>query len=258
MPLPPALTSGLTPTLTCEPPLPVYRLDDALAFPRPEMAEPSGLLAVGGDLCTERLLLAYAMGIFPWYSEGDPILWFSPPERMVLPLDELRVNRSLRKALRKAPYRVTMDTAFEAVIANCSESPRPDQDGTWITDEMRRAYVELHEAGYAHSVETWRGDELVGGLYGVSLGAAFFGESMFSAADSASKIAFVHLVAQLRRWRFSFVDCQMWTPLFESLGAYEMPRRTFLQGLDRALVAPTRPSRWRWSGGVAPTLEEMI
>ena len=153
--------------------LPVFRLSDALAFPRPEVAEPSGLLAVGGDLCTERLLLAYAMGIFPWYSEGEPILWFSPPERMLLPLADLHINRSLRKAIRKHPYRLTLDTAFEAVLTACSEVPRPDQDGTWITADMRAAYVQLHAEGFAHSVEAWRGDELVGGLYGVSLARRF-------------------------------------------------------------------------------------
>lgn len=238
--------------------MPVFRLDEALAFPRPEVAEPSGLLAVGGDLSTERLLLAYAMGIFPWFSEGDPILWFSPSERMVLPLAELRVNRSLRKALRKAPYRLTLDTAFEEVVTACSEVPRPDQDGTWITNDMRAAYQQLHLEGFAHSVEAWRGDELVGGLYGVSLGAAFFGESMFSRADNASKIAFVHLIAQLRRWHFSFVDCQIWTPLFESLGAYEVPRRTFLQALDRSLLTPSRPGRWSWSDGHPPSLEDVL
>ncbi|MCO4760207.1 MAG: leucyl/phenylalanyl-tRNA--protein transferase [Myxococcales bacterium] len=235
--------------------MPVFRLDDALAFPRPEIAEPSGLLAVGGDLCTERLLLAYAMGIFPWYSEGEPILWFSPPERMVLPLSNLHINRSLRKALRKKPYRLTMDTAFADVVQACAVAPRPDQDGTWITEDMKAAYLQLFEEGFAHSVEAWEGDELVGGLYGVSLGAAFFGESMFSKRPNASKIAFAVLVAQLRRWNFSFVDCQIWTPLFESLGAEEIPRRNFLQALDRALITPSRPGRWSWSGGTPPDPE---
>ncbi len=230
--------------------MPVFRLDDALAFPRPEVAEPSGLLAVGGDLSMERLLLAYAMGIFPWYSEGEPILWFSPPERMVLPVAELRVNRSLRKTLKRTGYWVTLDTAFDQVIARCAEVPRADQDGTWITGEMRAAYRHLHEVGYAHSVETWAEvdghAQLVGGLYGVSLGSAFFGESMFSLADNASKVAFVSLVSQLRAWGFSFVDCQVWTPLLESLGADEVPRQTFLRWLDRAVIAPSKQGRWRF------------
>ncbi len=227
--------------------MPVYRLTDALLFPRPEAAEPNGLLAIGGDLSKERLLLAYAMGIFPWYNEGDPVLWHSPMERLVLYVDDVRVNRTLRKTLRKRPYRLTLDTAFDQVIALCASTPRADQGGTWITEDMRRAYKELHAFGYAHSVEAWRGDELVGGLYGVSLGRAFFGESMFSLAPNASKIALVTLCAQLRHWDFDFVDCQIWTPTLESLGAIEEPKAKFLQILDRAVLAPTRKGNWSLS-----------
>ena len=224
--------------------MPVYRLSERLAFPPPELAEESGLLAVGGDLRPERLLLGYHLGIFPWYHEGLPILWYSPDPRMVLEADRLVIGRSLRKAMRRAPYRITLDTAFGQVIRACAEVPRPDQDGTWITSDMLEAYGELHRLGYAHSVEAWSGDELVGGLYGVSLGAAFFGESMFARAPDASKIAFVTLVEQLRRWDIPLIDCQVHTEHLERFGAEEWPRERFLARLARALERPTRPGPW--------------
>ncbi|RMG15941.1 MAG: leucyl/phenylalanyl-tRNA--protein transferase [Deltaproteobacteria bacterium] len=222
--------------------MPVYRLSQAIAFPDPEEADPSGLLAVGGDLSPERLLAAYSLGIFPWYSEGLPILWHAPDPRFVLPLSALRVSRSLRKSMRR--YESTFDTAFREVIAACASVPRRGQAGTWITAEMKDAYVRLHELGFAHSVETWHEGELVGGLYGVSLGGAFFGESMFHRARDASKVALVRLVEQLRRWDFDFVDCQVPTAHLASLGAEAWPRARFQRALERALEKPTRRGRW--------------
>jgi leucyl/phenylalanyl-tRNA--protein transferase len=224
--------------------VPVYALDEQIRFPPPELADPSGLLAVGGDLRPERLLLAYGIGIFPWFSAGQPILWHSPDPRMVLPLDALSVGRSLRRTLRRAPYELRIDTAFSAVVRACADAPRPGQDGTWITESMVAAYERLHELGFAHSVESWQDGELVGGLYGVSLGRAFFGESMFSRRDDASKVAFVRLVELLRSRQFHFVDCQVHTPLFESFGAREIPRAEFLEQLGRALLFPTWQGRW--------------
>ena len=222
----------------------IFRLDERLLFPRPDLAEKSGLLAVGGDLRPERLVLAYASGIFPWYSDDAPILWHSPDPRMVLLADDLHVGRSLSKAVRRAPYDVRLDTAFRAVIEACSAVPRPGQGGTWITDEMIDAYEDLHDRGVAHSAEAWQDGELVGGLYGVSLGSAFFGESMFAVAPDASKIAFVTLVHQLARWGIELVDCQVHTEHLERFGAEEWPRARFLAALEEALQTPTRLGPW--------------
>ena len=224
--------------------MPVFRLSERLAFPPPELAEESGLLAVGGDLRPERLLLAYQLGIFPWYHDGLPILWYSPEPRMVLEADRLVVNRSLRKSIRRGRYQVTLDTAFDRVIRACAEVPRPGQDGTWITSDMLAAYLRLHEIGYAHSVEAWDGAELAGGLYGVSLGGAFFGESMFARAPDASKVAFVALVEQLLRWDIRLIDCQVHTEHLERFGAEEWPRERYLARLAVALERPTRRGRW--------------
>jgi leucyl/phenylalanyl-tRNA--protein transferase len=229
--------------------MPVYRLDQRLVFPPPEEAE-DGLLAVGGDLSPERLLVAYARGIFPWYGEGLPILWHSPDPRMVLNADRLIVGRSLRKTIRRGRYRVALDGAFADVVRACARVPRPGQDGTWITADMIDAYVRLHELGYAHSAEAWDGERLVGGVYGVSLGGAFFGESMFAERPDASKVAFVALVEQLHRWGIDLVDCQVHTEHLERFGAEEWPRARFLAALARALEAPTR--RGRWSLDAAP------
>jgi leucyl/phenylalanyl-tRNA--protein transferase len=223
----------------------IFRLDDRIVFPRPELAEPGGLLAVGGDLRPERLVLAYALGIFPWYSAGQPILWHSPDPRMVLLASEIHVGRSLAKAMRRGTYEVRFDTAFAEVIERCARIPRPDQAGTWITHEMRAAYVELHRRGLAHSAEAFLDGELVGGLYGVSLGAAFFGESMFATAPDASKVAFVTLVRQLARWGIELVDCQVHTEHLERFGATEWGRSRFLAALDAALQKPTRVGAWR-------------
>ncbi|XXF79350.1 leucyl/phenylalanyl-tRNA--protein transferase [Myxococcaceae bacterium GXIMD 01537] len=225
--------------------MPIYFLgDDPEAFPPAEKADRSGLLAIGGDLTPERLLSAYARGIFPWYSEGQPILWHSPNPRFVLKPEALHVGKSLRKRLKAGTYEVRYDTAFADVITACGEVPRPGQDGTWITPEMRAAYIELHERGYAHSVEAWVGGELKGGLYGVSLGAAFFGESMFARADDASKVAFVTAVRRFQGWGFHFVDCQVETEHTARFGAEHWPRRRFLEALAVALREPTRQGKW--------------
>jgi leucyl/phenylalanyl-tRNA--protein transferase len=208
------------------------------------LQEPNGLLAAGGDLSPERLLLAYRHGIFPWFSEGQPILWWSPDPRMVLFPQELKVSRSLAKTLRKRPFEVRMDTAFSAVMQCCAE-PRRGQPGTWISPAMIAAYTRLHELGIAHSVEAWQGDELVGGLYGIALGRMFYGESMFSRATDASKIAFVHLVRQLERWGFGMIDCQMKTAHLASLGAREIPREEFAHRLGELVNYPDHPGHWQ-------------
>ncbi len=226
--------------------MPIYALPDEHIFPDPELADPTGLIAVGGDLHPSRLLRGYSLGIFPWYSEGQPILWHSPDPRFVLPLEELHVGRTLRQTLKKRPYELTVDSAFSDVIAACADTPRPGQDGTWITDEMEQAYNHLHGLGFAHSVEAWLDGDLVGGLYGVSLGRAFFGESMFAHSSDASKIAFVALVAQLRRWDFALLDSQVHTDHLERFGAREIPRADYLVRLRQALSAPTRQGRWTW------------
>jgi len=228
--------------------LPVFRLDERLVFPPPRLADESGLLAVGGDLRPERLLLAYTQGIFPWYNPGQPILWHSPDPRMVLRAEDLRVPRSLAKVIRRAPFRLTMDTAFPRVIEGCAATKRPGQPGTWITPAMRDAYSALHRQGVAHSVEAWSADALVGGLYGVSLGAAFFGESMFTRVPDASKVAFVALAQQLLRWGITLIDCQVYTEHLARFGAAEWPRRQFLTALKKAIAKLTRPGPWSFDG----------
>jgi leucyl/phenylalanyl-tRNA--protein transferase len=227
--------------------VPVFRLDDRLVFPPPSLAE-DGLLAVGGDLRPERLLLAYSSGIFPWYDEAQPILWHSPDPRMVLEAVKLHVPKSLEKRMRKEPYRLTLDAAFRDVIEGCAAARRPEGPGTWITPEMVGAYVELHRRGLAHSCEAWEGETLAGGLYGVSLGAAFFGESMFALRPDASKIAFVTLVRQLAAWEIDLVDCQVYTEHLDRFGAEEWPRKRYLAALRKALERPTRRGEWRFDG----------
>jgi leucyl/phenylalanyl-tRNA--protein transferase len=224
--------------------MPVFRLDHRLVFPPPELADENGVIAVGGDLRPERLLLAYSMGIFPWYGEGLPIIWHSPDPRLVLDPRSLHVPRSLRKTMNRRPYEIRLDTAFARVIEACAEVPREGQDGTWITEEMKHAYVRLHELGFAHSAEAWQGDTLVGGLYGVSLGSAFFGESMFAHADDASKIAFVTLIRQLEAWNIDLIDCQVYTEHLARFGAEDWPRHDFLAALHDALRQPTRRGPW--------------
>jgi leucyl/phenylalanyl-tRNA--protein transferase len=211
-------------------------------FPPVERAlqEPNGLLAAGGDLSTGRLLEAYRRGIFPWYSAGQPPLWWSPDPRMVLYCDELKVSRSLAKSLRNKGYELRIDSAFGEVLEGCAWRP----EGTWLGADMKKAYLRLHREGHAHSFETWRGGELVGGLYGVALGRMFFGESMFSRATDASKVALVNLVSFLKSLSFPLVDCQVHTPLLESLGAREIPRAEFLRALAGLVHYVQPPMKW--------------
>lgn len=226
----------------------LQRLIAELPFPDPSEAGEEGLLCYGGDLRPERLLSAYAQGVFPWYDEA-PILWFSPDPRTVLLPSELVVNRTLAKNLRRDRYEVRFDSAFEDVIRSCAAVPRPEQEGTWINDDMITAYCELHALGVAHSAEAFTSDgELVGGIYGVSLGSAFFGESMFATRSDASKVAFATLVRQLDAWGFDFLDCQMHTEHLERFGAQPWPRDAFLERLKLALARPTRRGRWSAAG----------
>ena len=224
--------------------MPIFRLVDDIVFPPPDYADPSGLIAVGGDLSSDRLLEAYRVGIFPWYSEDQPILWWSPDPRLVLDLDQFKISRSLGKTLRRRVFQVTFDRVFEEVIAACATVPREDQSGTWITPDMREAYIRLHGLGYAHSVEAWLEGKLVGGLYGVSLGKAFFGESMFHRHTDASKVALAILVEKLRSWSFHFIDAQMSTEHMCRLGGQEISRRIFLKKLQSALRHPTKRGKW--------------
>jgi leucyl/phenylalanyl-tRNA--protein transferase len=207
------------------------------------LREPNGLLAAGRTLSVPTLLEAYALGLFPWFNEDEPVLWWSPDPRMVLAPADLHVSSSLRRRLRKGGYEVRADTAFAAVMRACA-APRPGQPGTWITRRMIDAYVRLHEAGHAHSVETWVEGTLVGGLFGVAIGRAFFGESMFTTVTDASKIAFVHLVRQLERWGFGLIDCQMKTPHLASLGAREIPRAAFVAEIARLTKQQGPTGRW--------------
>jgi len=214
------------------------------------LREPNGLLAAGGDLSPQRLIDAHSRGIFPWFNPGEPVLWWSPNPRMVLFPNELKVSRSLRKTLKRHTYEVRADTAFRQVMEACA-APRDGHSGTWVTPAMIAAYTELHRQSLAHSVETWMDDQLVGGLYGVSLGRMFYGESMFSLATDASKIAFVHLVRQLERWGFGMIDCQMKTAHLASLGAREIPRAEFSQKLSELVNFPGINGAWRFDHELA-------
>lgn len=215
--------------------MPVFWLsEDVLAFPDPEMADPEGLLAVGGDLSVKRLLLAYRGGIFPWYNPEEPILWWSPDPRLVVFPSELKVSKSMNSYFNQQKFRVTIDTQFEAVIRACGEQPRNGQDGgTWISEEIISAYLQLFEKGFAHSVEVWDGDDLVGGLYGVALGKCFFGESMFARVSNASKFGFISLVRLLDDRGFWLVDCQVYTEHLASMGAANLPRKVFLDFMKK-------------------------
>lgn len=224
--------------------MPIYLLSDDIAFPPPHLAAKEGILAVGGDLSQKRLLLAYSMGIFPWYSEDEPIMWWSPDPRLVLFPDDFRVSRSLQKMMRKGIFKVTMDTAFDRVISECARIRRENDEGTWIIGDMNQAYCRLHDAGFAHSVETWQDGKLVGGLYGISLGRSFFGESMFARTSNASKVAFVALVEYLKALDFDMVDCQVTTEHLLNFGAKEIPRSLFLSELEQSLKLPTLRGKW--------------
>ena len=222
----------------------VFLLSERIAFPPPTLAEKDGLLAVGGDLRQSRLLLAYRLGIFPWFSEGDPILWWSPDPRLVLYPKDIKISKSLTKVIRKGLFRISMDTAFEKVILECAKVHQKQDEGTWINDQMIEAYCLLHESGYAHSVEAWLGRELAGGLYGVSLGKCFFGESMFTQVSNASKVSLAALSTYLITKEFDFIDCQVTTDHLNRLGAIEVPRKSFLRQLRGALDAPTLRGKW--------------
>lgn len=230
--------------------MPVFVLSEALKFPPPRLATPEGLLAVGGDLSRERLLLAYRMGIFPWYADDEPVLWWSPDPRLVLYPHEFHLSRSLEKVIRRGDFTVSMDQAFEAVIRECAAVRSGEGEGTWIVPDMIRAYCDLHAMGVAHSVEAWSGPTLAGGLYGVSLGSGFFGESMFSRAANASKVALAALVTHLNAEGFAIVDCQVTTGHLQRMGAREIPRDLYLEELERCLQAPTRAGRWRVGDGL--------
>lgn len=227
--------------------MPLYKLPKEPVFPEPEEALEGGLLAIGGDLCPERLLNAYASGIFPWYSEEDPIMWWSPDPRMVLFPHKFKRHKNLRRTVNKGIFKVTIDSAFDEVIENCAELRKNQDEGTWITDDMKNAYKELHKMGFAHSVETWKDTELVGGLYGVSLGGTFFGESMFHKVSDASKVALWHLVDLLIKWDFDMIDAQQETPHLKSLGAEAIERKKFLTLLKQSMEKPTLRGKWEIS-----------
>jgi leucyl/phenylalanyl-tRNA--protein transferase len=226
----------------------VLALDDYTPFPplRAALREPNGLLAIGGDLSRERLLEAYRHGAFPWYSRGQPIFWWSPDPRMVLFPDEMKISRSLAKRLKKGDYEIRSDTAFRAVMEACAATTRLDQDGTWIVPEMVEAYCDLHEHGYAHSVETWIDGKLAGGLYGVAIGGMFYGESMFHHATDASKIALVHLVRHLNKHGYGMIDCQMHTPHLASMGARAISRDIFAEHLAELVNLPHTAGKWEF------------
>jgi leucyl/phenylalanyl-tRNA--protein transferase len=224
--------------------MPVFLLSDNIAFPPVHLASKSGLLAVGGDLSQARLLCAYRLGIFPWFSEKEPILWWSPDPRLVLYPDELKIARSLKKNIKKKIFKVTADTAFEQVINQCAKVRLHNNEPTWIVDDMIRAYIRLHESGIAHSVEAWHNNDLVGGLYGVSIGRCFFGESMFTLKSNASKVAFVRLVEYLHQASFQLIDCQMTTEHLLRFGAKVIPRKLFVKQLHKAVNEPYHCNSW--------------
>jgi len=224
--------------------MPVEISRRSLEFPDLDEADESGLLAMGGDLSIERVKLAYSMGIFPWYEDGMPILWWSPDPRMVLFPDKMIISHSLRQSIKKQQFTVTIDKAFEKVIKNCSKTPRKGENGTWITGEMKNAYIRLHEAGCAHSAEAWQDGELVGVLYGVAIGKVFCGESMFHQVTNASKVAFYYLVEKLKKWNFEIIDAQVYTNHLESLGGEMIPRSQYIQILEKARLIEDQSGSW--------------
>ncbi len=229
-------------------------MHETFGFPNPRLADDHGLLAIGGDYRPEMLLSAYSNGIFPWPNDELPYAWFSPNPRMILVPDELHVSRSLRRTLRRGHFHTTFDTAFDDVVHHCANAERPGQGGTWITEELIAGFSSLHRLGLAHSVETWRGDRLVGGIYGLALGKVFCGESMFHLERDASKVAFVTLVQRLQGWDFHLLDCQLHTPHLEQFGAREWDRDDFLDALENALLSPTR--RGKWTGPADGTFDQ--
>jgi leucyl/phenylalanyl-tRNA--protein transferase len=225
--------------------MPLFRLPKALVFPPAQLARNNGLLCVGGDLTPERLILAYKNGIFPWFSENDPLLWWSPDPRLVLFPDKIHISKSLNKTIKKKPFIVRVDTAFERTINACSTLPRKENNGTWLVDEMIAAYITLHKKGYAHSIETWQDEKLVGGLYGISIGHTFFGESMFSLQKNASKIALVSLAAHLKNHNFDLIDCQVTSDHLIHMGAIEISRQSFLEIIEPSVLK--KPIKNPWS-----------
>nr|WP_298000814.1 leucyl/phenylalanyl-tRNA--protein transferase [uncultured Flavobacterium sp.] len=213
----------------------MYKLTNELYFPSVETAHSTGIVAFGGDLSTERLLLAYQSGIFPWFEDGEEITWFAPEARMVLFLNQLKISKSARNVINRNIFKVTFNTAFEEVITNCQQIKRADQLGTWITDDMLNAYIKLHQLGYAKSVEVWQNNQLVGGLYGIDLGHIFCGESMFSKVSNASKIAFIHLAQKLKEESYQLIDCQVYNEYLAQLGCEEIPRDLFMKILNKEL-----------------------
>ena len=224
--------------------MPVFLLSDKIAFPPPHLAIRDGLLAVGGDLGQERLLLAYHMGIFPWFSDDEPIMWWSPDPRLVLYPQEIRVSKTLKKIIKKNMFQMTMDSAFVQVLESCAQVRLQNNEGTWINKDMIDAYCKLHESGFAHSVEAWYKGELAGGLYGVSLGRCFFGESMFTRVSNASNVALFKLVEYLKKLSFDMIDCQVTTEHMIRFGAREIPRARFLEQLEKSLKVPTLRGNW--------------
>ena len=223
--------------------MPIFELNNEIVFPPVRLAEPSGILAVGGDLSPERLLHAYRSGIFPWYSDGDPIIWWSPDPRFVLFPDELYVSKTMRQVLNRKIFDITLDRDFRSVIGGC-QGPRKKERGTWITEEMMEAYIGLHDLGFAHSAEAWQDGELVGGLYGISLGRCFFGESMFTRASNASKAAFIVLVRRLSELGFVIIDSQVYTGHLGTLGAQHIPRTEYMRHVNRGLSFDTIRGSW--------------
>lgn len=225
--------------------MPIYELSQELLFPDPRKASDEGLLAYGGDLSPNRLVSAYSLGIFPWYDEASPdIMWWSPNPRMVLYPDRFRLSKSLRRRITRREFEIRLDSAFDQVIDACGKIPREDQGGTWITEEMQEAYTRLHQLGIAHSVECWQDDRLVGGLYGLSLGKMFFGESMFHLVTDASKVAFYYLSELSKKLNFSMIDCQMHTSHLESMGAEEISRDSYLDLIDLNPIEETKQYNW--------------
>jgi leucyl/phenylalanyl-tRNA---protein transferase len=231
--------------------MPVFELNERIVFPPVRLAEPDGILAVGGDLSPERLLLAYRSGIFPWFSNRDPIIWWSPDPRFVLFPGELCVSKTMRQVLGRKLFDITLDRDFRGVIQGCQE-PRKKERGTWITAEMMEAYIRLHELGYAHSVEAWHGGELAGGLYGISLGGCFFGESMFTRVSNASKAALIVLVTRLAELGFIIIDSQVYTGHLESLGARHIVREEYIEHINRGLASETIRGSWGKLLEIAP------
>jgi len=226
--------------------VPVFLLSDTIEFPPPHLASEDGLLAVGGDLSQKRLLLAYRMGIFPWFSNNEPILWWSPDPRLVLYPHEIKISKTLKKIIKKEVFKVTMDLAFIEVINQCAQVRMKKNQGTWIIEDIIEAYCQLHESGFAHSVEVWRQGELAGGLYGVSLGKCFFGESMFTLVSNASNVGLVKFVEHLKELSFDMIDCQVTTEHLIRFGAREITRTLFLKQLEKSLTAPTQKGKWEY------------